>query len=47
MNALAAIIFETCPFGPAWAALLAGFAVIGPDGQMYLTPAGENYLESL
>jgi hypothetical protein len=47
MIALARLIFESCPFGPEWSALLAGFAVIGPDGQMYLTPMGEIYLESV
>lgn len=44
---LARFIFESCMLGPAWGALLAGFAVIGMDGQMYLTPAGETYLESV
>lgn len=47
MNTLARVIFETCPFGPAYSALLAGFAAIGFDGQMYLTKAGAAYLESL
>lgn len=30
--------------GPAWSALFVGFAVMGPDGRLYLTAAGEAYL---
>lgn len=40
------MIYEfLAPLGPHWSALLAGFAVIGFDGQLYLTPLGEEYLE--
>jgi hypothetical protein len=34
------------PFGPVWSALAAGFAVVGPWGQLYLTDAGQKYLET-
>jgi hypothetical protein len=47
MNALkilARFIFETSPCGPFLTALAAGYAVAGPDGQIYLTDAGQEYL---
>lgn len=33
--------------GPIWSALAVGFAVIGFDGHLYLTGAGERYLVEL
>jgi hypothetical protein len=40
------LLFEmSCPFwGPMWSALASGYAVIGLDGQVYLTDAGAEYL---
>ena len=42
---IARLIFETCPFGPFWSAILSGFAAVDLFGQLYLTPAGAAYLE--
>lgn len=44
-QALASFLFETSLFDPAASALLVGFAVLGWDGQFYLTPSGQQYLE--
>jgi hypothetical protein len=39
------LLYESlAPFGPVWSALAAGFAAVGPWGQLYLTDAGEKYL---
>ncbi len=32
--------------GPVWSAVVAGFAVV-IGGQLYITPAGERYLERI
>jgi hypothetical protein len=45
MRALARLIFESSLLDPFWAALAAGYATVGLDGQMYLTNAGSEYLE--
>jgi len=37
----AALYESLAPLGPLWSALLAGFAVMGPTGRVYLTAAGE------
>lgn len=47
MARLLALLFETSTLGPAWSALLCGFAVFGPDGRLYLTDAGETYLRGV
>jgi hypothetical protein len=46
MNALfAAFWYESlASLGPFWSAWLAGYAVVGADGQVYLTDAGAAYL---
>ena len=41
------LIFESCPLGPFWSALIAGYAIVGLDGLTYITPLGELYLEAL
>jgi hypothetical protein len=42
-----AVLFESlAPFGPLASALWSGFAAFGWDGRLYLTAAGERYLES-
>ncbi|MCA1379446.1 hypothetical protein I6F34_01250 [Bradyrhizobium sp. BRP05] len=47
MLALQAITYEALAFlGPELSALCAGFAVM-IYGELYITPAGEAYLESL
>lgn len=33
--------------GPTWSAIVAGFAVADWRGRVYLTPAGQRYLDSL
>ncbi len=44
----AAFIYENLAhLGPYWSAIFAGFAVMGLDGQFYLTSAGEEYLASI
>ena len=45
MKVVARFIFESSPWNPFWSAWLAGYAVIGPDGQIYLTSAGQEYLD--
>lgn len=45
MKALARFLFEVSPFNEFWSAFFAGFAIVGPDGRVYLTRAGEEYLE--
>ena len=47
MKSLTRFLFETSPFNEFWSAWLAGYAVIGADGQVYLTAAGKEYLETL
>jgi hypothetical protein len=47
MKAFARLIFETSPLTPFWSAIAAGFAMAGPDGRVYLTNAGQEYLDSL
>lgn len=47
MLTLQAITYEALAFlGPVWSAVLAGFAVF-LMGDLYLTPAGQAYLDSL
>ena len=43
---LMGLLFETISpsWGPMWSALTVGYAVIGLDGQVYLTDAGAEYL---
>jgi hypothetical protein len=47
MKSLCRLLFECSPWGPFWAAWFAGYAVVGPDGRVYLTDAGAEYLEGL
>ncbi len=44
MKALMRFLFENSPWEPSWTALIVGYAILGFDGQMYLTDAGEEYL---
>ena len=45
-NWIARSLFENNQFcDPLWAALVAGYAMIGPDGIVYLTREGAEYLE--
>jgi hypothetical protein len=40
-----AALYESLSYlGPVWSALAAGFAAVGPWGELYLTDAGERYL---
>ena len=43
---IAGLLFEMISpsWGPMWSPLAAGYAVIGLDGQVYLTDAGAEYL---
>ena len=43
-KAIARFMFESSPFDPFWSAFLVGFCIIGPDGKVYLTEAGAEYL---
>jgi hypothetical protein len=45
MKSLARILFEASPFNEFWSAWAVGFAIVGPDGRVYLTDAGAEYLE--
>ena len=47
MKAFARFLFENSPWEPSWTALIVGYAVLGLDGQMYLSLAGEEYLEGI
>ena len=42
---LARFLFENSPWGPFWTAWSVGYVIVGPDGQVYLTDAGAEYLE--
>ena len=44
MKAIARFIFENGQWNPFWNAWFAGYAVIGADGSVYLSAAGEEYL---
>lgn len=46
MTVITGLLFEMISFswGPMWSALAVGYAVIGLDGQVYLTDAGAEYL---
>ena len=44
-KALATFLFESSPFDPFLSAWLVGFCIVGADGQVYLTEAGEEYLD--
>jgi hypothetical protein len=45
MKILVRFLFENSPFDAFWASWLAGFCVIGMDGQVYLSDAGQEYLD--
>ncbi len=47
MKHLARFLFETSPFDEFWSAFLVGFCVIGIDGRVYRTEAGEEYLNEI
>jgi hypothetical protein len=46
MTIITGLLFEMISpsWGPMWSALAVGYAVIGLDGQVYLTAAGADYL---
>ena len=46
MTIITGLLFEMISpsWGPMWSALVVGYAVIGLDGQVYLTDAGADYL---
>ena len=46
MTIITGLLFEMISpsWGPMWSALAVGYAVIGFDGQVYLTDAGADYL---
>jgi hypothetical protein len=46
MTMITGFLFEIISpsWGPKWSALAVGYAVIGLDGQVYLTNAGAEYL---
>ena len=46
MTFLSRLIFEYSPFDPLITSLMSGYAAIGFDMRVYLTPAGAEYLES-
>jgi hypothetical protein len=45
MKTFARLIFESSLLDPLWTALVAGYATVGPDGIVYLTESGAEYLE--
>jgi hypothetical protein len=47
MKLLARLIFESSLLDPLWTALAAGYATVGPDGRVYLSESGAEYLEGL
>ncbi len=47
MKALLRFLFENSPWEPSWTALIVGYAVLGFDGQMYLSSEGQDYLDHL
>jgi len=47
MKTLARWLFESSPLTPFWAAWSVGYVVVGADGGVYLTKAGEEYLEGI
>jgi hypothetical protein len=47
MNLIARFLFENSPWSPFWSAFAVGFCIVGTDGIVYLTDAGEEYLETL
>jgi hypothetical protein len=44
---LSRLLFEHSLLTPFWSAWWAGFVVIGEDGAVYLTAAGQTYLEEI
>jgi hypothetical protein len=40
-------VFENCPLGPVWAAILSGYASVDWFGDVHLTRAGADYLAAL
>ena len=46
MTTITGLLFDMISpsWGPMWSALAVGYAVIGFDGQVYLTDAGADYL---
>lgn len=47
MKTMARWLYESSPWGPFVSAWVVGYVVVGGDGQVYLTAAGTEYLESL
>ena len=47
MKTLARWLFESSTLTPIWAAWSVGYVVIGADGRIYLTAAGEEYLSGV
>lgn len=47
MKAFIRFVFENSILDPAWTALVCGYAVVGFDGQLYLSQAGQDYLEEI
>jgi hypothetical protein len=45
MKNLARFLFENSPYSEFWSAWLVGFCVVGGDGRIYLSAAGQEYLE--
>ena len=45
MTCILRYLFEASPFGPVLSALMVGYAIVGADGQLYLTDLGAAYLE--
>ena len=44
-KALASFLFENSPWDPFISAWLVGYCTVGPDGNVYLTDAGAEYLD--
>jgi hypothetical protein len=47
MNQIAKFLFENSPFDAFVSAWWVGFCVVGFDGMVYRTEAGQDYLESI
>jgi endonuclease YncB( thermonuclease family) len=47
MKTMARWLYEASPWGPFLSAWVVGYVVVGADGQVYLTEAGQDYLDSL
>ncbi len=44
---MSAFLFENSPWNPFWSAYFVGFCIVGVDGCVYLTEAGQQYLDGL